>query len=47
MAAQKNSDNNLDKITVNTKNNTRLVMFIHAYNQIEGCATLAPFYTIL
>ena len=41
MIANKHRDHNLDKITVNIKNNTPIVMFIHNYNQIDNWATLA------
>ena len=39
MTANKHSDPNLDKITVNIMNNTLIVIFIHNFNQIENYAT--------
>ena len=39
MTANKHSDHNLDKITVNIMNNTLILIFIHNYNQIENYAT--------
>ena len=43
MTVHNHSDHNLDKITVNIKNNTLIGMFIHNYNQIQSWATLARF----